>query len=188
MMKEEDIDKRIERVAESVGSKKAKMCQWEIEWESSQMRRAIASKRLRTYGISVAASIVVICAIGIGVYMNRSGDADYGITSSTPVYRGGSANLGDIKAMIDSAQYQMALLAIDKTMADTIIDPTLPEERQEYLRSVNHNQEYELIWLKIQALISLGKKQEATVLLENYVQNEGTHQTEAKSLLKKIQK
>lgn len=185
-MKEEDIDNRIERVVKSVASKKAEMAQWESERKSSEVRRAVASKHWRTYGISAAASVVVICAIGIGVYMNRLGNADYGVTSSAPVYRGGSANIDEIKAMIDSKMYQEALQAIDATIADTIIDPTFTMERQEYLRSVNRNQEYELTWLKIQVLAKLGEKQDVKILLEDYVTQEGSYQTEAKGLLDKI--
>ena len=76
-MKEENIDKRIERVAESVGSKNAAMRQWEAEWVSNELKRKVAAKRWRTYGFSAAASIVLICGIGLGFFMNRGGDNDY---------------------------------------------------------------------------------------------------------------
>lgn len=185
-MKEEDIDNRIERVVKSVASKKAAMALWESERKSSENRRAVNSKRWRIYGISAAASVVVICAIGIGINRNRPGNADYGMTSSAPVYRAGSSEIEEIKVMIDSGEYEEALQSIDSTMADTIVDPTYTEERQEYLRSVNKEQLYELTWLKIQVLVKLEKEKEAKNILENYVQNEGTHQTEAKSLQKKM--
>lgn len=187
-MKEEDIDNRIERVVKSVASKKAEMEKWESERKSSEIRRLVASKRWRTYGISTAASVVVICAIGIGVYMNRPGNEDYGVTSSTPIYRGGSADIDEIKAMIDSEKYQEALQAIDATIADTIIDPPITEERQEYLRSVRYNQEYELTWLKIDILIKSKKIDEAISLLKTYSTIDGTHKEEAKTLLNKLTK
>lgn len=187
-MKEEDIDHRIERVLKSVVSKKAEMSKWESERKSTEVRRAVASKHWRTYGISAAASVVVISTIGIGLYMNHHGNTDYGVTSSAPIYRSGSADIDEIKVMIDSEKYKEALQAIDATIADTIIDPTFTKERQEYLRSVYHNQEYELTWLKIQVLAKLDKKLEAMSLLRKYSQIEGSHQTEARGLLEEMKK
>lgn len=185
-MKEEDIDKRIERVVESVGSKKAAMRRWESDRVASEAQRKVAIKRWRTYGISAAASVVVIFAVGIGVYMQRIDDQNLGGSAPSTVYRGGAADIDEIAAMIDSAKYQEAIQAIEASMADTVIDSTYPPERQEYLRSVNKNQEYELTWLKIQVLVKLDKKQDARALLESYIRTDGSHQIEAKGLLEKM--
>lgn len=185
-MKEEDIDKRIERVVESVGSKKAAMRQWESERVSEELRRKISKKKWRTYGISAAASIVVICGIGLGFFMNRGGGNDYGVSSSAPVYRGGSCEISEIQSMIDSKHYDDALKAIEATMADTIIDPSFTSERQDYLRSLNANREYELTWLKIDILVKNKRVGEATTLLKMYSTQVGAHQEEAKSLLNKL--
>lgn len=187
-MKEDNIDKRIERVAESVGSKKAAMRQWEADRVSYELNRKVAAKRWRTYGFSAAASIVLICGIGFGFFINRGGDNDYGVTSTAPVYRGGSCDIAEIQSMIDSAKYEEALQAIDVTLADTVIDPSFTSERQDYLRNVNANREYELIWLKINVLIKSGKKAEAIPLLEEYVKTEGEHQNEAQTLLNDLTK
>ena len=191
-MKEENIDKRIERVAESVGSKNAAMRQWEAEWVSNEMKRKIATKRWRTYGISAAASIVLICGIGFGLFINRSGDNDYdndyGVSSNAPVFRGGSCDIVEIQDMINSAKYEKALHAIDVTLADTVIDPSFTPERQDYLRSVNANREYELTWLKVNVLIKSGEKTEAISLLKEYVKTEGEHQKEAQTLLNSLTK
>lgn len=191
-MKEENIDKRIERVAESVGSKKAAMRQWEAEWVSNEMKRKIATKRWRTYGISAAASIVLICGIGFGLFINRSGDNDYdndyGVSSNAPVFRGGSCDIVEIQDMINSAKYEKALHAIDVTLADTVIDQSFTPERQDYLRSVNANREYELTWLKVNVLIKSGEKTEAISLLKEYVKTEGEHQKEAQTLLNDLTK
>lgn len=182
-MKEYSIDKRIERVAESVGSKKAAMRHWDAERVSDELKRKVAAKKWRTYGISAAASIVLICGIGLGFFINRGGDDDYGVTSSAPIYRGESCDISEIQAMIDSAHYEEALKAIDVTIADTVIDPSFTSERQDYLRSLNANREYELTWLKINVLIKSGKKTEAIPLLEEYVKAAGEHQKDARTLL-----
>ena len=187
-MKEDNIDKRIERVAESVGSKTAAMRQWEADRVSDELKRKIAAKRWRTYGVSAAASIVLICGIGFGFFINRGEDTDYGVTSTAPVYRGGSCDIVEIQAMIDSARYEEALQAIDVTLADTVIDPSFTSERQDYLRSVNANREYELTWLKVNVLIKSGQKTEAISLLKEYVKKDGEHLKEAQTLLKDLTK
>ena len=187
-MKEDNLDKRIERVAESVGKKKAAMRQWEADRISDELKRRFAAKRWRTYGISAAASVVVICGVGLGIFLNRDRGNDYGVTSAAPVYRGGSCEIAEIQAMIDSSKYEMALQAIDVTLADTVIDPSFTSERQVYLRSLNTDREYELIWLKINVLVKSGKKTEAVPLLEDYIKTDGRHQKEAKILLNDLTK
>lgn len=182
-MKEEDIDKRIERVVESVGSKKAAMRQWESERKSYEIRRAVAFKRWRNYGISAAASVVVICGVGLGIFLNRGGDNEYGVTSTAPVYRGGSCDIPEIQSMIDSDKYVEALQAIEASMADTVIDPSFTSDRQEYLRNVNNNRKYELTWLKVDILVKTEKQEEAITLLKEYVNVDGIHQEDAKHLL-----
>lgn len=204
-MKEEDIDKRIERVINSVGPKKAAMSQWEKARAMSERRHEIAVKRWRIYGISAVASVAVVCVIGLSLFMNDSVEKDHRISFSASkceeesiyhgesvnrngsVYRGVSSDFDEIKAMVDERKYHDALQAIDATLADTIIDPTYPEERKEYLRSVYKNQEYELTWLKINVLIMNDHKSEAIILLKEYVSQEGVHQEEAKTLLRKLE-
>lgn len=185
-MKKEDIDSRIERVVESVATKKTAMRQWESERIASEMRRTYVAKRMRTYGISAAASIIVICTVGLVVFLNLGGGDDYGVTSSASVYRGGGCDISEIQSMIDSSEYEKALNAIDATMADTVIDPSFTSERQAYLRSLNANREYELKWLKIDILVKSGKTKEAVTLLKEYVDKAGVHQEEAKHLLSKL--
>ena len=187
-MKEDNIDKRIERVTESVGSKKAAMRQREAERVTNELKRKVAAKRWRTYGISAAASVVLICGIGLGFFINRGVYHDYGVTSTIPMYRGGSCDITEIQTMIDSAKYDVALQAIDVTIADTVIDPSFTPERQDYLRSVNANREYELIWLKINVLVKIGKKAEAISLMEEYVETDGEHLKEAQTLLTDLTK
>lgn len=187
-MKEDNIDNRIERIAESVGSKKAAMRLWETDRVSDELKRKVAAKRWRTYGFSAAASIVLICGVGLGIFLNRDRGNDYGVTSAAPVYRGGSCEIAEIQAMIDSSKYEMALQAINVTLADTVINPSFTAERQVYLRSLNTDREYELTWLKINVLVKSGKKTEAVLLLEDYVKTDGGHQKEAKILINDLTK
>ncbi len=190
-MKEEDIDKRIERVIESVGSKKAAMRQWETDRIATNEHRKIVAKRWRIYGISAAASLIVICGIGIGTLLKEGGRNVHGVsspeyTSTATLYRGGVADLSEISAMIDSAQYDEALKAINVSMADTTVDLSFTPERQQYLRDLNKSRIYELKWMKIDVLIKSGRKNEALKQLESFVKEEGAHQSEAKNLLKSL--
>lgn len=192
-MKEDNLDKRIERVTESVGSKLAAMRQWESDRIAAMARRKKTIKRWRIYGISAAASVIVICGVGIGILFNGGGSNFQGVsslenTSMAPVYRGGCCDVSEIQAMIDSARYEPALWAIDATLADTVIAPSFTPERQEYLRSLNANREYELVWLKINVFVKTGKNGEAIRLLREYVETEGEHQTEARKLLNNLER
>ena len=47
---------------------------------------------------------------------------------------------------------------------------------------------YELYWMKIRSLLRMGKKDEAFVLLKQFVNLEGVHKTQADSLLKELEK
>lgn len=179
----EELDDIIEKAINSVASKKADMAQWEMD-----SRRMAARKRWRIYGISAAASVVLICAVGISFYFTRQYNAEPGMTSSPTVYRGGSADLSEISALIEATKYDDAMNAIETTMADTAIDMTFSPERQEYMRSLNHNRNYELTWLKIDVLIKTGKIDDAIKLLTAYAEEEGVHQQEAKELLKNLTK
>lgn len=182
-MKEEDIDNRIERVIKSVASKKADMAQWEQQSEEAERKRKVAFRRWRTYGLSAAASVAVVCCIGISLFVTRDRTEDMGVASSVSIYRGGSSDIAEIQAMIDSAKYETALQAIDATLADTIIDQSFTQERQDYLRSLNANREYELLWLKINVLIKSDNKHEAITLLKEYVKADGEYRNEAIRLL-----
>lgn len=189
-MKEEDIDNRIERVIESVGAKKAAMRQWETDRLTHEAKRRFPAGKWRKYGISAAASIIVICGIGLGILLNKPADAEPGDTSlppvSQPAYRGGSSDIDEISAMIDSARFDEALQAIDANLADTVIDPEFTIERQQYLRELNAARAYQLTWMKIDVLIRSDKKAEAISLLRQFADEEGDHQEEAKNILNEL--
>lgn len=185
-MKEEDIDNRIERMIKSVASKKADMAKWEDQRVEAEKKRKVLFRKRTMYAVSAAASVVIICGVGISIYMNRTVESNFGITSSAPIYRGSSSDISSIAALIESAEYTQALADIDATMADTILDSSMLVERRKYLRSVQQNQNYELTWMKINVLLKLDKKQEAINLLNDYVDQDGEHQAEATKLLKEL--
>ena len=203
-MKEEDIDSRIERVVRSVAAKHAAMRGWEAHGLGHKIdRRAVCaapavaaapapaaakpSRKWRLWVVSAAASVIVILGVGISLYIGRSGDADVMPSAAPPaVYRGGSADIQNIQAMIDCGRYDEALQAIEATRADTAINPSFTPERQEYLRSLNANRDYELEWLRIGVLVKSGRKEAAVAVLREYVKTDGEHRHEAETLLNEL--
>lgn len=214
-MREEDIDRRIERVVRSVAAKRAVMRRWEVQGLKPKFDRHAAcaaqtvaaaparatiaapgaakpSRKWRLWVVSAAASVIVILGVGISLYVGRSGhggDGDvYNVKSSAPpaVYRGGSADIKDIQTMIDNGRYNEALQTIETTRADTAINPEFTPERQEYLRSLNANRDYELEWLRIGVLVKCGSKEAAVAGLREYVKTDGHHRHEAETLLNEL--
>lgn len=187
-MKEENIDSRIERAIKDLASKKAQMAQWETECKQEELRRSLSLRKRRIYYMSVAASVVVIVFVGIGMYFNNTVSGPKPEIPAAPVYRGGSVDMDEIEGMMDSAKYEEAIKAIDITLTDTIIDKSLPVEQQNYIRELQKQQSYDITWLKIQCLLKVGKKDEAVTLLRNYAGEDGTHKSEAQQLLEDLPK
>lgn len=205
-MKEEDIDSRIERVVRSVAAKRAAMRGWEAHGLGHKIDRRVVcaapavaaapapaaakpSRKWRLWVVSAAASVIVILGVGISLYIGRSGVDDVMPSAAPPaVYRGGSADIQDIQAMIDCGRYDEALQAIEDTRADTAINPSFTPERQEYLRSLNANRDYELEWLRIGVLVKCGRKEAAVAGLREYVKTDGEHRHEAETLLNELTK
>lgn len=185
-MKEEDIDSRIERVVSSTASKIEQMAKWDEERAETEIRHKVAARRRHTYGLSAAASVIVICAVGLGVYFNRptaAGPSYEFSPEGQAVFRGGATDLNAIVDMIDSARYDIALAEIDRALADTVVDPAFTPQRRQYLHELIAYEQYELTWLKIRALLLSGRDVQAQELLKEYIRQEGGHQAEAIQLL-----
>ncbi|MDE6272594.1 MAG: hypothetical protein K2M31_06265 [Muribaculaceae bacterium] len=194
-MNEENIDNRIERVIGKVASKKEMMDRWKRDYEEEQSRKRTIRKRWMLYGIPAAASVVVICVIGLTVLRPKVGSPDHELSNVTdienvnyPVFRGGESDMNEISGLIESGKYDEAMSAIDSAMKDTVIDASVTPERREYLESVLADRHYELTWLKIQVLIKIGRCDEAKGLLKSYIGLEGDHKEEADKLFKSIDK
>ena len=90
--------------------------------------------------------------------------------------------------MIKESRYEDALHAINGSLADTVIEKGISQERYDYQRKLIDCHNYELIWLKITMLLRLGSTDEAVSLLSIYVNEEGEHQKDAQNLLKELRK
>lgn len=115
-------------------------------------------------------------------------------------YRG-SGSLQQIAEFINQRDYEKALAAIEmeeKTLriqeselADSISSATMNEERSEalgYERILLTSMEYDLKWLKINALLGVGHKDEAIALLKEFKAEKGEHRIQADSLYNALKK
>lgn len=107
-------------------------------------------------------------------------------------------SVGDITAiakLVNEKLYHEALSAIELEQKE--LDEELKiiheqnsssdeTERIEYETKLVNRDNYELTWLKINAILGLGKKKEAIEILEHYVVIDGSHQEEANKIYRKI--
>lgn len=190
---DENIDERIERVTRSVASKKKDIESWQREAEKKKKN----SKRSLLIGVSAAASVAILAGVGIH-YITITEDSpqndepityEYGAKQSSMIFRGGSDDSESIiEKMIELEEYDEALKGIEAFMGDTVIDSSLPQERQEYIRTLQELRAYKLEWLKIQTLLKLKRNDEAVELLQIYSLKDGENQKEAQELLKELKK
>lgn len=184
-MKEEEIDNRIERVVKSVAAKKAEMTRWKVE---HNIYRRGTRRRWGFYSISTAACVVV--AIGVGIHFMttfRHGDMSTGVSSEV-IYRGGSSELEEIVSLINANKNAEAITRIDLLMGDTILSHDMTDQRRKYIREVQAVQRYELEWIKINALVNLGQKDEAIELLKSYIKKDGEYNGKAEIMLNALSK
>lgn len=214
-MKEEDIDSRIERGVRNLATKKTLMREWKMKSGLSggdlfrETRPAACSPKRRPdrrfcwSRISVAASVVVVAAVGIGVILNSrsTGREDMAFTppvstapsssgleysSSSFEYRGGLDEISDMEKLMDQARYGEAIHAIDSIQADTVTAAGMSEDERDYQRRYREIRDYNLTWIKIRCLVKSGRKEEAVAILRVYVNEDGGHLTEAKDLLNEL--
>ena len=93
-----------------------------------------------------------------------------------------------IQALFESGQYDKAITAIDAELADTIIDPMLPAEEQQYMRQLIADKSYQLRWWLIQSLVANGSTDRAITELHDFVNLDGEYQVQARSLLNQLRK
>lgn len=123
----------------------------------------------------------------ITVYESAPVSEEYG------VFRGGE-NYPEIKLLIEQKDYENAILSIEReehSLEQTSLInrmDTTDRERQEYDRMLIEMKQNELAWLKVHALLGLGKESEAVRLLELLRGTEGEYRQAADSLYNQLKK
>lgn len=151
-------------------------------------------------------SIAAIAAIFVFGYFlivpmeSSSGDVYIAPQMLVDNYRG-SGSLQQIAGFINQRDYEKALAAIEmeeKTLriqeselVDSISSATMNEERSEalnYEKNLLISMGYDLKWLKINALLGVGRKDDAIALLKEFKRERGEHRIQADSLYKVLKK
>lgn len=132
----------IEEISKKLGAleeKKHLMEQWENEMQEGQTAPSGADSGRSVMRTLYAVVGLAACLI-VGFFFFNNNVEDEGAVR-------GSASVEQIAKMIDEGKYEEAIGAIDEMLADTIIDKSLPEEEQQYLKA-----EQELNRKKLDAL------------------------------------
>lgn len=119
----EEISRRLGALEE----KKHLMEQWENEMKEGQTAPHGADSGRSPMRTLYAVIGLAACLIVGFFFFNNNVDEEGAVR--------GSAYVEQIAKMIDEGKYEEAIGAIDEMLADTIIDKSLPEEEQEYLKT-----------------------------------------------------
>lgn len=186
-MKEEDIDRRIERVINKLAPKRAEM----VEWDKARIRREQSRRKWIRYGIPAAASVLIVCGVGFGILFTHhdSQSVVFGSLQTTSphiTFRGGASSEEQIIALLDSCKYAEALQIVNEELADTVIPSDYTAERHDYMVELQEYRTYQLTWLKIEIFLKTNKLDEAKEILSTYRHLEGEHQDEAAKIYKEL--
>lgn len=152
---------------------------------------SISSSRKKRHLIYWVAGIAAIFIIGlfvlpiVTVYESAPVPEEYG------VFRGGE-DYQEIKQLMEQKDYGMAFSAIEREEhsleQELLINKkdTTDCEQREYNRMLIEMKQNELTWLKVHALLGLGKESEAMRLLERLRRTEGEYQQAADSLYNQL--
>jgi len=162
-------------------------------------------RKVRIVNVVTITSIAALFAIGF-VLLKPNG-------SATPAE--GMIAQNDAKEMPSVKEKQKRVAEVmknvrknndDKEIVETIEElekqndiPSISQvSEKQYMSSLQYGEDngvrnlkvevYELYWMKIRSLLRMGKKDEAFVLLKQFVNLEGVHKTQADSLLKELEK
>lgn len=186
-----DADALTQRIVDGLGRRQQKINRMR-EWEHSR-----ASQRKMTFYAAVACAACL--AIGVLLrpfYPSKQIENNLSVPSFTE-WRGVSSDTQQLGEWIDAEQYGEALHLVEKllTESDSIVrswsdSDTVVDEEATYERELIRMDNEELRWAYIYILIKMGKKTEAVVQLEYYVQQypDGEHIDQAKKTLAFLKK
>ena len=118
----------ISRQLGALEKKKQMMQQWEKELREGQDGTVAGDGGSTTVWRTLYAVAGIAACLLVGFFFWNKGE-------DTQTLVRGNASVEQISKMIDEGKYEEALVAIDEILADTIIDKSLPEDEQEYMRA-----------------------------------------------------
>lgn len=187
----------MQRITDAIGAhayRQTTMLTWDSDATDEETDSEPASRRslLRPI-LSMAASLALLCTLGI--YLHRPSADSVGCdeeTIGTPAVRGAMAG-ASVSAIVaelnDNRRAALdAIEKIDAALLDTMPDNGISPEEEAYQKELIAMRVYELRWLRIPALMSLGRINEARTELEAFASQPGTHREEAVRQLKEFDK
>ena len=153
-------------------------------------------RKVRIVNVVTITSIAALFAIGF-VLLKPNG-------SATPAE--GMPSVKEKQKRVAEVMKNVRKNNDDKEIVETIEElekqndiPSISQvSEKQYMSSLQYGEDngvrnlkvevYELYWMKIRSLLRMGKKDEAFVLLKQFVNLEGVHKTQADSLLKELEK
>lgn len=159
-------------------------------------RRAqyLRSHKYATVGVLLAACLAI--ALFVLPWLNTATSVllDLGIEQPTlSEYRSASSSAADIDDAMNRQLYEIALDRIDAALETSFenlaqLEETymIDDEAMLYEKELEVTHNYQLRWMRIYALASLKRNDEAIHDLEHFVTLEGEHQKEALTLLNKL--
>lgn len=164
-----------------------------IEQEEKQ-RHTNCIQRYALVGFSLAACLALAFFVPQWFHMADSPLKELGL--SQPVfseYRSASTSAKVIKEAMDNKDYNTAIACIDEALAVSreIIEHqeksvSMEDEASLYEKELEEAYIYQLRWMRIYALVSLARNDEAISELESFVTLVGEYQKDAKALLNKL--
>ena len=160
-----------------------------MERQADQLPPPRKKRRLIYWVAGIAAIFIAGLFVLPTITVNESAPVptEYG------VFRGGE-DYQEIKQLMEQKDYGMAFSAIEREEhsleQELLINKkdTTDCERREYNRMLIEMKQNELAWLKVHALLGLGKEREAMQLLERLRGTEGEYQQAADSLYNQLKK
>lgn len=182
--------KRILDTLSAHASRREAMLEWDKEEMAPKTERPSIGARLRPV-LSAAASIALLCTLGLYLYSPSAEDTATPSTTDIPAVRGsaGGESVSDIVSSLNQGR-KMALETLDKI--DTVLKDSLPDsglraEEEAYQREIISERLYELKWLRINTMISLGRISEVKDELKAYSSQPGPNREKAQELLSQIE-
>jgi len=185
--------KRILEALSAHACRREAMLEWDREEaeRASQAERVSLGSRLRPV-LSAAASIALLCTLGLYLYSPSAAPSAESLPADIPAARGAAAGqaVSEIVYSLNEGR-QMALETLDRidtALKDSLPDSGLRPEEEAYQRELIADRMYELKWLRINTMISLGRISEVRDELKAYTSRPGANREKAEELLSQIEK
>ena len=195
-----EFTQHVNTAIKSRNEKLEKMEAWDDDYIPVSVRACSAKpqkgRKLFLWFSSIA-GIAVLLVFGYFLWApigSSSGDIYKVPQMSVDNYRGNNS-LQQIAGLINQKDYEDALAAIEveekslsvreEELSDSVSLDAMSEEETEalsYEKNLLASMKYDLNWLKANALLGVGRKKEAIVLLEELKTEEGEYRAQADSL------